>query len=303
MPSRTSAAPRHSGTARTSAGASMRCSGATNSTYASSSSTIVSAGTSPQEPLDVGGGLDGRRSDCAAGTARPPWRRAALGHARPGRGGRARSSGTVTDVQPGHLREDRIAVERRRCHHDPIPGVRHGVQHLQHHARCTRADHHLLVAHPDAARDQAAQPLRQVLRISVRRVDRLDQRRAHRGQRRKRILVERQRNRVHRARATHATASVAARSSVAVQRSSSLAGRPTAPRAAPRRSRPRARTPPSSRRRPSCTPAVGDRPVEVDRDARSEQVAAFLERVDVTLRRAARAPHASSAETPGSAGW
>src|SRR4029077_14343436 len=50
----------------------------------------------------------------------------------------------------------------------------------------------------DVARDQRAQPLGQELRVAIGRVDGLDKRRAHRWKRRKRILVERQRQRVKR---------------------------------------------------------------------------------------------------------
>ena len=81
--------------------------------------------------------------------------------------------------QPGHLREDRIPVECRRRHHKSIPGAGHRVQHLQRDARRARAEHDLLVADSDPPGDQAAQRRRQKLRVPVRRVDRLDQCRAH----------------------------------------------------------------------------------------------------------------------------
>ena len=49
--------------------------------------------------------------------------------------------------------------------------------------------------------------------------------------------------------------------------------------------------------------AVGDGAVQVDRDAGGEQVAALVEGVDGAAPRAAPAPRASSAGTPGWAGW
>ena len=100
--------------------------------------------------------------------------------------------------QLGHLGEDRIAIEGRGGEHDPVTGFGDRVQRLHHHARGTRAEHNLLVRHPDTAGDQAAQPLGQKLGVAVRRVDRGDQRRPHRRQRRERILVERQRQRIDR---------------------------------------------------------------------------------------------------------
>ena len=197
MPSRRSAAPRHWDTARQAR--------AHRSGTPATGTPRTPRQAPPRCPAAPAAGTARYRrrippslSGCAAGTPpRPapgwppqPWRR--------GRGGRAASSGTVTDSQSRHLREDRIPVERRRRHHHRLARARHRVQHLQDHTRRALTDDHLLVAHPDVLGDQRAQPFGQILRIAVGGVDRFDQRGAHRGQRRERILVERQRERIDR---------------------------------------------------------------------------------------------------------
>ena len=73
--------------------------------------------------------------------------------------------------QAGHLGEDRIPVESWLAEHNPITGPRDRVQDLHHHPAGTRAQHDLLVADPDVAGDQAAQPYGQELRIPVGDID------------------------------------------------------------------------------------------------------------------------------------
>ena len=147
--------------------------------------------------------------------------------------------------QAGHPGEDRIPVESRLAEHNPITGPRHRMQNLHHHPARTRSQHDLLVADPDVTGDQAAQPFGQEFRIPVGDIDRADQCRAHRRQRRKRVLVERQcewigrvRQRVEDLRGP----------GLAASRGSISFVRPSGPPPHPR-SRRRARKRPSSRRR------------------------------------------------------
>ena len=98
---------------------------------------------------------------------------------------RVRVEGHRDRRQPCHPREDRVAVERRRRHHHPVARIGHRAEHLHDDSGRARADDHLLLADPDMAGDQRAQPLRQEFRIPVRRLDRIGQRGSHAGQRRR----------------------------------------------------------------------------------------------------------------------
>ena len=94
--------------------------------------------------------------------------------------------------QAGHLSENRVPVESRLAEHNPITGPRYRMQDLHHHPARTRSQHDLLVADPDVTGDERSQLLGQEFRITVGGIDRVDQGRAHRRQRRERVLVERQ---------------------------------------------------------------------------------------------------------------
>jgi hypothetical protein len=152
-----------------------------------------------QEQFDVGGRLDGAGRIVRTAHHHDPRLACRLGH---------RVEIVVTVLvqrhgdrsQPGHVGEDRKTVECRRGHHDAVARAGHRAQHLHDDPGGAGADHHLLLVHPDVARDQRAQPFGQELRITVRHIDGLCQRRTHSWQRRERILVERQRIRIHRAR-------------------------------------------------------------------------------------------------------
>ena len=96
------------------------------------------------------------RSGCAAGTARPPWRRAAASAMASRSWWPCASSGTVTGSSraicakigyPSNV-GDVITIRS--------PGLGHRMQHLHHHPGRAGADHHLLVAHPDVPGDQAS---------------------------------------------------------------------------------------------------------------------------------------------------
>ena len=184
-PSRTSAPPRHSDTARQARAPSMRWCGARNSTYASSSTTTVSVGTRRRNrsisaaDSTVPVGLCGRHTTttrafaAASAMASRSWCPCVIERNR-------------DRLQPGHLGEDRISVERRRGHHHLITRIGNGVQHLHDHAGSADPDDDLLVAHTDMAGDQRSEPIGQELRIPVTRVDRGDQRGPNRRQWRKR---------------------------------------------------------------------------------------------------------------------
>lgn len=77
--------------------------------------------------------------------------------------------------QSGHLRNDRISVERRMAQRNPIAGPRQRMQNLHRHARRPRTQHDLPVIDPDVASDEGSQLLGQEFRIPVGGIDGADQ--------------------------------------------------------------------------------------------------------------------------------